>query len=260
MDEIERIAAVLRDAQASRSAVGPVSDLVEGGLSPELAHAICEANIERREAAGERLAGYKVGFTNIAVREKMGLPDSTYGYLLDSMVLEGGGRLAMDELIAPKIESEICVRLGRELAGPGVTASDVLDAADAVRAAFEICDARILDWKCPYPDFFADNGFSARIVLGEQDWVAIGEVDLLTETVVLSRDGEPIAEGRGEMALGSPANAVAWLANKLAERGRGLEAGQLVMTGTLTSITPIERGATYVASFSSLGRVETTFE
>ena len=61
------------------------------------------------------------------------------------------------------------------------------------------------------------------------------------------------------MALGSPANAVAWLANKLAARGRGLSAGMVVMTGTLTPITPIERGSTYVASFSSLGSVEKTF-
>jgi 2-keto-4-pentenoate hydratase len=259
MSDIERVAAVLREAEASRTAVGPVSDLVEGGLSLDLAHTICEANIARREAAGEQVVGYKVGFTNIAVREKMGLPDSTYGYLLGGMVLESGGSLAMDELIAPKVESEICVRLAADLAGPGVTATDVMAAADAVRASFEICDARILDWKCPYPDFFADNGFSARIVLGGRGWLPIGEVDLLAEAVVLSKDGQAFAEGRGEMALGGPANAVAWLANKLADRGRGLKAGQLVMTGTLTPITPIERGSTYVASFSTLGSVEKTF-
>jgi 2-keto-4-pentenoate hydratase len=259
MSDIERIAAVLRDAEASRTAIGPVSDLVEDGLTLDMAHDICESNIARREAAGERVVGYKVGFTNIAVRDKMGLPDSTYGYLLGGMVLETGGSLALAEMIAPKIESEICVRLGRDLSGPGVTAADVLAAADAVRASFEICDARILDWKCPYPDFFADNGFSARIVLGGAGWLAVDQVDLLNETVVLSKDGEAFAEGRGEMALGSPANAVAWLANKLAARGRSLAAGMLVMTGTLTPITPIERGSTYVASFSTLGAVQMTF-
>ena len=152
------------------------------------------------------------------------------------------------------------MRLGQDLAGPGVTAADVLGAADAVRASFEICDARIIDWKCPYPDFLADNGFSARA----SSWAsATGcpsrEVDLLAETVALSKDGEVFAEGRGELAMGSPANAVAWLVNKLAERGRGLTAGQLVMTGTLTPITPIEAGSTYVAAFGSLGRVSKSF-
>lgn len=259
MSDIERIAKVLREAEASRIAVGPVSDLVAGGLTLELAHDICESNIARRVDGGERVAGFKIGFTNLAVREKMGLPDSTYGYLMGGMVLASGGWLAMAEVIAPRIESEICVRLGRDLAGPDVTAADVLEAADAVRASFEICDARIIDWRCPYPDFLADNGFAACIVLGETDWVPIRQVDILDESVVLAKDGEPFAEGRGEMAMGSPAKAVAWLANKLADRGKSLKAGQVVMTGTLTPITPIERGATYVATFSTLGRVEKTF-
>jgi len=260
MSDIERIAQVLREAEASRTAVGPVSDLVEGGLSLDMAHDICESNVARREATGERVVGYKIGFTNIPVREKMGLPDSTYGYLMEGMVLASGGSVAASDMIAPRIETEICVRLAHDLSGPGVSSSDVLGAADAVRASFEICDARILDWKCPYPDFFADNGFSARIVLGERDWVPIREVDLLGEAVVLVKDGEPFAEGKGEMALGSPLNAVAWLADKLAERGHGLRAGQLVMTGTLTPITPIEPGATYVATFATLGQVEKRFD
>jgi 2-keto-4-pentenoate hydratase len=255
---IERVMEVLTEAERDRAAVGPVSDLVPGGLGLELAHHVCEANIQRRLDRGERIAGFKVGFTNIPVREKMGLPDSTYGYLMDTMVLPSGGTLPMDEFVAPKIESEICFRLAKDLPGTGLTISDVIDATDAVCASFEICDARIKDWKCPYPDFFADNGFSARIVVSGT-WVPVRDVDLLGETVVLSQDGTPIAEGRGEMALGHPANALIWLARRLSERGRALTAGLLVMTGTLTPITPIAAGSTYVAQFSTLGKVEKTF-
>ena len=259
MSDIERVAQVLRDAEAARTAVGPVSDLVDGGLTLDQAHEVCEVNVRRRQSAGEHVIGFKVGFTNLPVREKMGLPDSTYGYLFDKMVLANGGGLAMAEMIAPKIETEICIRLGADLSGPHLTPADVLVAADAVSASFEICDARIRDWKCPYPDFFADNGFSARIVLGDTGWVPVAGVDLLTETVVLARDGVPFAEGKGEMVLGNPANAVAWLGNKLAERGVRLEAGMVVMTGTLTPITPIERGSKYTGTFSTLGIVEKTF-
>ena len=258
MDDIQRVAQVLRDAEKARQPIGPASDLVEGGLSLDAAHAICELNVARRLEAGERIAGYKVGFTNIAVRDKMGLPDSTYGYLFEDMVLPSGGSLAMDELIAPKIESEICFRLKDDLSGSGLTIDDVIAATDAVSASFEVCDARILDWKCPYPDFFADNGFSARIVLSGR-WVPVAEVDLLGESVALSQDGTVFAEGKGAMALGHPANAVAWLAGKLAERDRGLKAGDLVMTGTLTPITPIAAGSSYVGAFSTLGSVTKTF-
>jgi 2-keto-4-pentenoate hydratase len=259
MSNIDRIAEILRDSEATRIAIGPVSDLIPGGLTLDLAHEVCELNMARRQTQGETVVGFKIGFTNLAVREKMGLPDSTYGYLTGGMVLESGGSIDTAELIAPKIETEICMRLGRDLAGPGVAVADVLAATDAVRASFEICDARIRDWKCPYPDFFADNGFSARIVLGGTGWVPVVDVDLLAESVVLAKNGEPFAEGRGEMALGNPANAVAWLANKLAERNLGLTAGMVVMTGTLTPITPIERGSTYTGTFSTLGIVEKRF-
>jgi 2-keto-4-pentenoate hydratase len=258
MTDIDRLGNVLVEAERARTPIGPVSDLVDGGLTLDLAHGICERNVSQRLAAGEHGAGFKVGFTNIPVREKMGLPDSTYGYLMDSMVLTSGGALLMDEFVAPKIETEICFRLGRDLVGGGLSIEDVLEATDAVSASFEICDARIRDWKCPYPDFFADNGFSARIVLSGR-WMPVGEVDLLNETVALLKDGERIAEGRGEMALGHPANAVSWLARRLAERGRGLSAGMVVMTGTLTPITPIERGSTYTGAFSTLGSVTKTF-
>jgi 2-keto-4-pentenoate hydratase len=258
MNDIQRVAQVLVDAEAARQAIGPASDLVDGGLSLDAAHAVCEHNVARRVEAGEGIVGYKVGFTNIPVREKMGLPDSTYGYLFESMVLDSGGSFTMDELIAPKIETEICFRLKDDVSGSGLTVDEVLAATDAVTASFEICDARIIDWKCPYPDFFADNGFSARIVLSGR-WVPVAEVDLLSESVALSQNGTMLAEGKGGMALGHPANAVAWLAGKLAERDRGLKAGDLVMTGTLTPITPIAAGASYVGAFSTLGNVEKTF-
>ena len=61
--------------------------------------------------------------------------------------------------------------------------------------------------------------------------------------MTLKQNGAQLANGVGRNALGHPANAVAWLASKLAARGQVLRAGQLVMTGTLTPILPIERGS-----------------
>jgi 2-keto-4-pentenoate hydratase len=249
---------ILEQAEKDRKPVGPISDLVPGGLSLEDAHAICEGNIQKRLESGEKLAGFKVGFTNFAVREKMGFPDSTYGYLLDSMRLQSGVDLPMSDLIVPKIECEICFRLGKDLKGKGLTVEDVLRATEAVSGSFEICDARIRDWKCPYPDFFADNGFSGRVVLPGR-WVPLSQLDLLNETVVLLQDGKTLAEGKGEMAMGHPAKAVAWLAGKLDERGRALTAGQIIMTGTLTPITPVQKGSRYMARFSTLGQVTVRF-
>jgi len=249
---------ILLDAEKNRTPIGPVSDMVAGGLSLDDAYRICERSIEKRVQAGQKVVGFKIGFTNLAVREKMGLPDSTYGYLMDGMVLKNGVKVSMNELIAPKIECEICMKLKSGLKGKGLSAEDVIKATEAVSASFEICDARIKDWKCPYPDFFADNGFSARIVLPGQ-WRPVAGFDFLNEKVVLTQAGKELAQGTGALAMGHPAKAVAWLVGKLADRNKGLEAGQMIMTGTLTPILPIEKGATYTARFSTLGEVTATF-
>lgn len=249
---------LLVEAEREKRPLGPISDMVPGGLSLDDAHRICERNIERRIQAGERLAGFKIGFTNLAIREKMGLPDSTYGYLMDTALLQNGVKLAMAELIAPKIECEICFKLKQPLQGKGLSTEQVIAATEGVCASFEICDARIRDWKCPYNDFFADNGFSARVVLSGK-WLPAASFDFLNERVVLTREGKELAQGTGALAMGHPAKAVAWLAGKLADRGRRLEPGQIVMTGTLTPILPIEKGATYVAGFSSMGDVTAAF-
>jgi 2-keto-4-pentenoate hydratase len=174
------------------------------------------------------------------------------------MVLKSGVNLPMQGLVGPKIECEICFLLNNDLEGKNLTIAEVLAATEGVSASFEICDARIKDWKCPYPDFFADNGFSCRVVL-PGGWRPVGELDLLEETVVLTQDANQIAEGKGAAAMGHPANAVIWLAGKLADRGKGLKAGQFVMTGTLTPILAIEKGSAYTANFSSLGKISITF-
>jgi 2-keto-4-pentenoate hydratase len=254
----EKEIAALADAEKQKKSVGPISDRIAGGLSLDDAHAICECGIERRVAAGDTVAGYKVGFTNIAAREKMGWPDPMYGYVMDSMVLNSGSRIALEELIAPKIECEICFKLARRLTGRALSIEDVLSATEGVGGAFEICDSRFTDWRCPFPDIFADNGWACRVVLSDT-WHAVRSIDLCQETVVLTKNGEGIAEGKGVSAMTHPAKAVSWLAAKLAERGKFLEAGQIVMTGTLTPILPIEKGATYSARFSSMGAISVAF-
>jgi len=254
----EKVIEALERAEKERSPIGPVSDMVEGGLSLEAAYSAGEALIERRRAKGEEIAGYKVGFTNIAVRERLGLPDSTYGYLMDTMILGSGAKIPLHDLIAPKIECEICFKLDNDLYGKNISVEEVLKTTKGVGAAFEICDSRILNWKCPYPDFFADNGFSARVVLSGV-WKDVSRCNLLEEEVTLFQDNREISKGKGEMAMGHPAKAVSWLAGKLYERGRGLMAGQIVMTGTLTPIYPVERPSTFSCRFSTLGEVNVAF-
>jgi 2-oxopent-4-enoate/cis-2-oxohex-4-enoate hydratase len=105
--------------------------------------------------------------------------------------------------------------------GPGVTNADVLAATDFVMPCFEIVDSRIRDWKIKIQDTVADNASCGMFVLGSTA-VDPRKVDLMTCGMVLEKNGEIIATGAGAAALGSPVNAVAWLANTLGRLGIGL--------------------------------------
>ena len=59
--------------------------------------------------------------------------------------------------------------------------------------------------------------------------------------------------------LGNPARSVAWCANKLAEFGQGLRAGEFVMTGTITTAMDVRAGDTVRAEFATLGGVSVRF-
>ncbi len=70
-----------------------------------------------------------------------------------------------------------------------------------------------------------------------------------------TRDGTAIGEGHGRDILGHPFNSVAWLAAHLASRGESLQAGQIVMTGSvMKTVFPTEDG-TFGFSLTQIGDV-----
>lgn len=76
---------------------------------------------------------------------------------------------------------------------------------------------------------------------------------------IVSRNAEVEETGLGAGVLNQPARGIAWLANRLAEYGQGIEAGQIVLAGSF--IRPIEarHGDTIVADFGPYGTVSTYF-
>jgi 2-oxo-hept-3-ene-1,7-dioate hydratase len=84
-------------------------------------------------------------------------------------------------------------------------------------------------------------------------------VDMRWMGAIVSRNAEVEETGLGAGVLNQPARGVAWLANRLAEYGDGIEAGQIVLAGSF--IRPIEarHNDTIVADFGSYGTVSSYF-
>lgn len=261
------VADALWRAQADGGRV-PAPTATLPGLDLPGAYAIQEALVGRLVAAGQRPIGWKVGMAGVVGRTADS-PGPIYGRLLSGMVVPAGGTLSTEALHEPFAEGEIAFVLREPLRGPGVDAEDVLAATTGVRPAIEVFARRVDADAEAVADMVADNALCSHVMLGdlvELDGASeprsaargpkAAPLDLRLVGLVMRRSGEVIATGAGAQVLGDPARSVAWLANALAERGQGLEAGEVVISGAVAGAHAVARGDTFTAEFDRLGAVE----
>lgn len=250
---VESAAQSLFDAAASRTSRGPLTEDGWPELDLATAYAVQDALLAKKIAAGERLVGVKLGLTSHAKQQRMGVDVPLTAWLTDAMVLETGAPIPMGELIHPRFEPEIVLVLGERLSGPGVTTARALAAVESVHAGIEILDSRFTDWRFTLPDTVADNSSASRFILGDKGF-APEDLDLVLEACLLQVGGEVVGSATGA-AVGHPAEALATVANSLAERGIAMEPGWVVLTGGLIDPAPVEPGRQIVAEFTHLGSV-----
>jgi 2-oxopent-4-enoate/cis-2-oxohex-4-enoate hydratase len=239
----------------------PVAPLTarEPAITIEDAYRIQLRMIERRLALdGERVIGKKIGVTSQVVMNMLGVHQPDFGHLTSAMVFPDGAAIDVSRLIAPKAEGEIAFVLKHSLVGPGVTNADVLRATEALLPCFEIVDSRIRDWQIRIQDTVADNASSGVFVLGDQA-VDPRELDLALVGMTLEKNGEVAATGAGAAALGHPANAVAWLANTMGRLGMTLEAGEVILSGSLAAMVPVVAGDMLRISLGGIGSASVRF-
>ena len=249
MADVHDLAGRLEKAVAGRTAIEPLSDDVPD-LDLDTAYAVQRV---LRERAGP-LVGWKLGVTSRAKQTQVGVSAPVYGFLPGSGVLDLGEPLRCGELIQPRAEPEIVFVLGRDLAGPHVTAVDVLSASSGLAVGIEILDSRYRDYRFTMADVVADDTSAARFVVGTP--VPPAGIDVRLVGVLLEKNGELVATASGAASLGHPAAAVAWLVRQLAASGEGLTAGQVVLSGGLTAATPVVPGDVVSVSIDRLGTVE----
>ena len=255
---IADLADELARAEQERRPIQPLTER-HAGISLQDAYQIQQWNVAARVRAGQRVLGHKIGLTAVAMQELFGVLEPDYGHLLSPMFLAAGEPLDLSELIDPQIEVEPAFVLGKSLRGPGLGIAEVLAATDYVTACFEVIDSRIVDWRIRLQDTVADNGSSARVLLGNRR-IKPGDLALDQLDTVLSLDGIAVETGNTSAILGHPANGIAWLANNLAAYGVTLEPGAIVLPGTCTRCRRVAGHRRIHGSIAGLGDVELVLE
>ena len=152
------------------------------------------------------------------------------------------------------MEAEVAFILGKDVLGTAPSWSEFLLCIAYALPAIEIVDSAITDWKITLVDTVADNASSALYVLGDQP-VTLGALSLGDLGMQLSKSGQVVSIGTGAACMGHPLRAAYWLACTMAQRGQGLRAGEVILSGALGLMVPVFAGDTVHAHIGSLGMV-----
>ncbi|MBJ9974175.1 fumarylacetoacetate hydrolase family protein [Pseudomonas sp. S75] len=254
---LEAAALAILDAREQRQAIARISERFDINTLAD-AYAVQEHNTRVALAQGRRLSGRKIGLTSLAVQQQLGVDQPDFGMLFADMEYQDGSVIDNSRLIQPKAEGEIAFFLGRDLPHADTTLSELLRAIDHVLPALEIVDSVIQDWKITLVDTVADNASSGLYVLGKTP-VLLSGLDLSLEGMVLEKNGSQAAIGVGAACMGNPLDACLWLARTMAEAGRPLQAGDVLLSGALGPMVPVSAGDRLRLRLSRLGEVSCQF-
>jgi 2-keto-4-pentenoate hydratase len=187
-----------------------------------------------REAGWGELAGHKIALTSRAVQELCGVDQPAGGAIFARTVHRSPATIRLSDFMHLGLEFELGLRLGADLPASGApyTRASVAGAVAACMPAFELIEDRGADYgDLDAASILTDKCWCGGVVLGPEvaDW---RQLDLASAPALLIWNGEVVDQGLTGAAMGHPFEGLAWLANLLAARGRGMQSGDIVITGS----------------------------
>jgi len=216
------------------------------------AYAAQEAYYRMAESVYGAVAGAKIATTTKVMQQLMGIDHPCGGAIFSRTIHRSPAQLGAADFVNLRIESEIALQLGADLPATGApwTRERVTPAVAAALPAFELIEDRNADYaKTEALSLIVENCWNGGIVTGTPKRVPLDKLVGITGRLTLG--GKPVGEGAAE----DPCATLAWLANHVAERGRDLKAGMVVITGSLIPTVSIAPGQRAVFSVDGLGDV-----
>jgi 2-oxo-hept-3-ene-1,7-dioate hydratase len=254
--DLQAAVEALVEAERTRQPTSRISDR-HPEITIEDAYRIQRAVVAAKLKAGRRIRGHKIGLTSRAMQQAAGIGEPDFGHLLDDTVYLDGRSIDVSQFLQPRVEAELAFVLGKQLKGPGVTATDALLATDFIQPALEIIDSRTVTPRKIF-DTIADNSALGGLIIGGTP-VRPTDVDLRWVGSALYKNGIVEETGLSVAVLGHPANAVAWLANRLADFGVPLEPGHLVLSGSSIRPVVVAKSDVIHADYGVLGAISVSF-
>ncbi|HPK10607.1 MAG TPA: fumarylacetoacetate hydrolase family protein [Saprospiraceae bacterium] len=254
---IKKAVDALIKASESGKVCEPIREII-GDDDIEAAYKIQSKITARRLKSGAKIVGKKIGLTSFAVQQQLGVNQPDFGILFDDMEVLQGQSLSISKTMQAKVEAEIAFVLSKDLDGDDIRLIDIMDATAYCLPAIEIVGSRIKDWNIKITDTIADNASASHFVLGHTP-KKLGEFDIVNCEMKLWVNELLCAEGSGDQCMGSPLNAVLWLAKTMKLIKSPLRKGDIILSGALGKMTNVYAGDKVKTTISGLGDVSMTF-
>jgi len=228
-------------------------------LNEEEGYVLQAAVAQLRCQRGERAIGYKVGCTSPTIRSQLGIDHCVSGRLYDAERHQSGAMLSRSAFANLAIEGELAVELSR-----APTESDLARIADAEVPA---CVARVIPVielhnhvlrgaRPTAGELIAHNALHAGFVegAGVRPEQAIGDPSL-----AIYVDDRLIETCTGTVLIKTIRSSLQWLIECLRGRGERLSAGQIILTGSIPSLIPIDQDCRILVKAPPFGTVAARF-
>jgi len=256
---IRQYARALDEAEQSRQQIEALTQTYPN-MTLEDAYQVQKAWIDMKLARGRKKIGKKIGLTSRAMQLAMKIDEPDFGVLLDDMAFENECELVSDNFLDPRVEVEFGFKLKKTLSGEALSLENVLQATHYIQPMLEIIAARSYrvhtqtNYTRTIYDTISDNAASAAFIVGGEK-MDPHKIDLAGAGAALYRNGEVEETGLGAGILGHPANALIWLAKRLAPFGESLQAGEVILAGSFTRPVVCRAGDRFLADYGRLGKI-----
>ncbi|PYT62994.1 MAG: hypothetical protein DMG35_05655 [Acidobacteria bacterium] len=202
---------------------------------PRISRGMAAQLLLRRQLlnAGHKPLGWKLAFGGPAAMERLHTSAPLVGYLMQDALLPSGSTLSLSNWKKPAAEPEIAVHLGKDLLANS-DRSVVMAAISGLGPAIELADV-----DHPSEDVagtLARNIYQRHVILGSNDSSRAGALLEGLFCRVL-RNSSEIASVTGPRALqaftGDVIDIVRYTANLLAAFEESLQAGQIIIAGSV---------------------------
>lgn len=230
-------------------------------VSTEQAVSLAAAYKQQRSAVlkaldGRPPGGFKAGLTTVESRQRFSLREPIAGVLWPDSAIAFSGDPAVisrSRFRRPMLEVELAFRINTLIPEPLADVAEVHYVVSDVMPAIELPDLGFDSAVGVTGEaIVAANAGARYFLIGAPR--PVEQVDINAVRATLSHNGERLQRAEATQVMGSQWRALYWLINKMVSEGWVIQPGQILLTGAMGEMLPLEQGL-YQANFTELGEL-----